>query len=316
MTQLARLEAGHAARGAMPTELPDYIVAPIAPPPKRIGPFRLTRRIGQGGMGDVWLGERDDGLFEQRVAVKLIQSHLSQAAASAFEAERRILAKLDHPDIVRLTGGGITDGGLPYLIMDYVEGIPFDEAVAALPLPQKVRLLIQAAKTVQFAHSQLIAHADLKPSNILVDTEGRVRLLDFGIAGLLGDEGETRAPTGAMTREFASPQRLAGAAPSIADDVYALGKLLGSLPCQSGRRDQFHSDTGSALHHFSFVGENGFAAVLLWHGIFGCRNSSDQSVRLLQWCHFGQLILDDQLNFKCVGKLCGSLPGEQWRIYL
>jgi eukaryotic-like serine/threonine-protein kinase len=229
LAALARIEAGHAVRAVMPTEFPDDWAASEPAPPERIGPFRLTKQIGKGGMGDVWLGERDDGLFEQRVAVKLIQSHLSASAASAFEAERRILAKLDHPDIVRLTDGGITESGLPYLIMDYVEGVPFDEAMAPLPLSQKVKLFIEAANTVQFAHSRLIAHADLKPSNILVDTEGRVRLLDFGIAGLLGDEGESRVPTGAMTREFASPQRLAGAAPSIADDVYALGKLLGLI---------------------------------------------------------------------------------------
>jgi serine/threonine-protein kinase len=228
LRELARIEAGHAARAAMPTILPDAVAAPLRPPPERIGPFRLTEQIGQGGMGDVWRGERDDGLFEQTVAIKLIQSHLSESAASAFEAERRILAKLDHPDIVRLTDGGVTDTGLPYLIMDHVEGVPFDAAVGVLPLDQRVRLFLQAASAVQFAHSRLIAHADLKPSNIMVDHEGRVRLLDFGIAGLLeGDE--TRPPSGAMTREFASPQRLAGAPPSIADDVFALGRLLGMI---------------------------------------------------------------------------------------
>jgi eukaryotic-like serine/threonine-protein kinase len=228
LAELARIEAGHAARGAMPTEFPETLSSAAAAPPERIGPFRLTEQIGQGGMGDVWRGERDDGLFEQTVAIKLIQSHLSASAASAFEAERRILAKLDHPDIVRLTDGGVTDAGLPYLIMDYVEGVPFDRAVAALPLDQRIRLFIQAASTVQFAHSRLVAHADLKPSNIIVDQEGRVRLLDFGIAGLLEGE-EARPPSGAMTREYASPQRIAGAPPSIADDVYALGRMLGLI---------------------------------------------------------------------------------------
>lgn len=223
-----RLEAGHAARGAMPTELPDSVVNPVAAPPARIGVFRLTERIGQGGMGEVWSGERDDGLFEQKVAIKLIQTHLDARARDAFDTERRILARLDHPAIVRLTDGGVTDQGLPYLIMDYVEGAPFDEAVASLPLDQRVALFLQATKAVQFAHSRLIAHADLKPSNIMVDVSGRVRLLDFGIAGLLG-EGEARAPTGAMTREYASPQRLDGAPPSIADDVFALGRILRAI---------------------------------------------------------------------------------------
>ncbi len=233
MACLAQIEAGHAARAAMPTEMPDWMAAPLVDPPGRIGPFRLTERIGYGGMGDVWRGERDDGLFDQTVAIKLIHRHLSASAAQAFEAERRILAKLDHPDIVRLTDGGATDDGLHYLIMDHVDGVPFDAAVAPLPLDQRIRLFRQAAATVQFAHSRLIAHADLKPSNILVDRDGRVRLLDFGIAGLLSGEGEATPPTGAMTREFASPQRLAGAAPSIADDVFALGRMLALIVGQS-----------------------------------------------------------------------------------
>ena len=223
-----RLEAGHVARGKMPTEMPQNLAAPIAPPPERIGVFRLTERIGQGGMGDVWAGERSDGLFEQKVAIKLIQANLDVRARGAFETERRILARLDHPAIVRLTDGGVTDEGLPYLIMDYVEGAPFDDVVSVLPIDQRIALFIQATEAVQFAHSRLIAHADLKPSNIMVDTSGRVRLLDFGIARLLGED-EARAPTGAMTREFASPQRLAGAAPSIADDVFALGRILGMV---------------------------------------------------------------------------------------
>ncbi len=237
MACLARIEAGHAARAAMPTEMPDWMAGPLVEPPGRIGPFRLTERIGYGGMGDVWRGERDDGLFEQTVAIKLIHRHLSTSAAQAFEAERRILAKLDHPDIVRLTDGGATDDGLNYLIMDYVDGVPFDAAVAPLPLDQRIRLFRQAAATVQFAHSRLIAHADLKPSNILVDGEGRVRLLDFGIAGLLSGEGVAAPPTGAMTREFASPQRLAGAPPSIADDVFALGRLLALVVGQTDDED-------------------------------------------------------------------------------
>ena len=237
MACLARIEAGHAARAIMPTELPAGIAGPRAEPPEQIGPFRLTERIGHGGMGDVWRGERSDGLFEQTVAIKLIHGHLSESAAAAFESERRILAKLDHPDIVRLTDGGVTDDGLHYLIMDHVDGVLFDEAVAPLPLDQRVRLFRQAAATVQFAHSRLIAHADLKPSNVMVDGEGRVRLLDFGIAGLLSSDGEARPPTGAMTREFASPQRQAGAAPSIADDVFALGRMLALIVGENGDAD-------------------------------------------------------------------------------
>lgn len=226
MERLARLEAGHAARAAMPTELPDWIAAPMVEPPGQIGPFRLVERIGQGGMGDVWRGERNDGLFEQQVAIKLIQGNLGPEGAKAFEAERRILARLNHPDIVRLIDGGITADGLPYLIMEHVEGVPFDAAIAPLDLRARMLLFSSAVQAVQFAHGRLIAHADLKPSNILVDTEGRVRLLDFGIAALLGGEDQRARPVGAMTREFASPERRAGAPPSVQDDVYALGRLL------------------------------------------------------------------------------------------
>ncbi len=229
LSRLARIEAGHAARAAMPTEVFDTPAGPGLEAPGHIGPFRLTARIGQGGMGDVWRGERDDGLFEQTVAIKLIRAHLGGEARRAFDAERRILARLDHPDIVRLTDGGVTPEGLPYLIMDFVEGAPFDEAVAPLPLSSRIALFRQAASAVQFAHGRLIAHADLKPPNILVDPQGRVRLLDFGIAGLLTGEGDGSSPVGAMTREFASPQRLAGAEPSIADDVFALGRILAGV---------------------------------------------------------------------------------------
>ena len=227
MDRVGKLELAHAARAAMATQVPGSPATALMEPPSRIGPFRLTQRIGYGGMGDVWRGERDDGRFEQVVAIKLIHAHLSGSAADAFAAERRILAKLDHPDIVRLTDGGETESGLPYLIMDYVEGVPLDEAVAGLQLRRRIAVFRQAASVVQFAHSRLVAHADLKPSNILVDAEGRVRLLDFGIAGLLSEDDAPPSPSvGAMTGGFASPQRLAGAAPSIADDVYALGMIL------------------------------------------------------------------------------------------
>ena len=237
LERVAKLELAHAARAAMATQVPGGAASALVEPPARIGPFRLGERIGYGGMGDVWRGERDDGRFEQVVAIKLIHAHLTGSAAQAFEAERRILAKLDHPDIVRLTDGGETEAGLPYLIMDYVEGGPLDEAVAALPLRQRIAVVRQAASVVQFAHSRLVAHADLKPSNILVDAEGRVRLLDFGIAGLLTGEGEPSPSVGAMTGGFASPQRLAGAAPSIADDVYALGMILSLVIGDDGNID-------------------------------------------------------------------------------
>jgi serine/threonine-protein kinase len=216
------------AAGILPTEFPDDIAGPALPPPERCGPFRLVRLIGEGGMGDVWLGQRDDGLYEQRVAVKLIRNRLIHVAGAAFAAERRILARLEHPNIARLIDGGIAADGTPFLVMEYVDGRPIDEAAAGMPIADRIRLFLKTADAVQFAHGQLIVHADLKPSNMMVDAMGRVKLLDFGIARLIDEEGE--APTTRpMTRAFASPERQEGGHSSIADDIHALGVTLGMI---------------------------------------------------------------------------------------
>jgi serine/threonine-protein kinase len=224
--RLAQLEAGHAARGAMPTEAVDAASAAFEEAPAKIGPYRLVEEVGRGGMGDVWRAERDDGLFEQTVAIKLIRTNLTPQALAAFDFERQVLAKLDHPNIVRLIDGGVTAEGRPYLIMDYVRGEPFDAGSAALGFQQKIALFIQAASAAQFAHERLTAHGDLKPSNIMIDAEGRVRLLDFGVSELIVADAPARTTPGAFTRDFASPQRRAGEPPSIADDVFALGRIL------------------------------------------------------------------------------------------
>lgn len=226
---LARVEAlersAAEADRALPTAFP---AGPrvLGPPPERIGPFRLVQRIGEGGMGQVWRGERSDGLFDQTVAIKLLWSHLTPLAGARFAEERRILARLEHPNIARLIDGGMLPDGTPYLVMEHVAGRPIDEAAASMPLRPAVALFVQAAEAVQFAHARLVVHADLKPSNILVDTDGRVRLLDFGIARLLDEEVEGASP---MTPDFASPERHAGEAPVVADDVYALGLVLERL---------------------------------------------------------------------------------------
>lgn len=197
------------------------------PPPAQVGAFRLVRRIGRGGMGDVWLGERADGLFEQRVAVKLIQRHALARAGAAFEAERRFLARLEHPGVARLIDGGVTPDGLPWLAIEYVDGRTVDAAAAGLTPGERVALLLAAAAAVQAAHARLIAHGDIKPGNIMVAADGQVKLLDFGIARLLDEEG---AGSGApLTPAFASPERRAGAPPSVADDVYGLGRTLAVL---------------------------------------------------------------------------------------
>jgi serine/threonine-protein kinase len=229
--RLAALEASATrASNAIPTLIPGSADAGEATiPPARVGAFRLTERIGRGGMGDVWAGQRDDGLYEQKVAIKLIQRHALHRAAAAFDDERRYLARLEHPNIARLIDGGVTEDGLPWLVLEYVEGLPIDEAAASMTDSKRVRLIVKAADAVQYAHSRMIAHADLKPSNIMVDATGRVKLLDFGIAALIGGDARTSVGSGPLTREFASPQRIAGQGPSVADDVFALGKTMGSV---------------------------------------------------------------------------------------
>jgi serine/threonine-protein kinase len=230
LARIAALERAGAAKVSMPTELPTGALdAALVPPPERFGPFAFVRPIGAGGMGEVWEGQRDDGLFDQRVAIKLIQPRLQVRAAEAFAAERRILARLEHPGIARLIDGGRTADGRPCLVMEFVDGQPIDEAGEGLPLAERLRRFAEAARAVHFAHTRLVAHGDLKPSNILVDREGRVRLLDFGIARLLGDDADALLLSGAVTSAFASPARLAGGLPSVADDVFALGRLLARI---------------------------------------------------------------------------------------
>ncbi len=174
----------------LPTELPgSEIREDETRPGAQAGAFRLVRRLGFGGMGGVWLGERNDGLYDQKVAIKFIPAGLVDLAGEAFRAERRILARLEHPNIARLIDGGVSPEGTPYLVMEYVDGLPIDEAVQGKTLQERVMLFIKAADAVQFAHARLVVHADLKPSNIFVDAQARVKLLDFGIARLLEGEG-------------------------------------------------------------------------------------------------------------------------------
>ena len=226
-----------AARVAAP--LLDAAAAAAGPVPDRIGPFRVVREIGRGGMGRVFLAERADGQFDQRVALKLIQ-HGAPGVLRRFVEERRILARLEHPGVARLVDGGVTDAGLPYFAMELVEGgAPIDRYCDArgLPLDQRLELFERVCDAVAYAHQHLVVHRDLKPSNILVTADGRVKLLDFGIAKLLGPPGapgaaaedaEAATHTGfsAMTPEFAAPEQVRGDPVSTATDVYALGVLL------------------------------------------------------------------------------------------
>ena len=204
---------------------------------ERIGPWRVLRELGRGGMGRVDLVERADGVYDQRAALK----RLGLAAADRvrqFIRERQILARLEHPGISRLLDGGVTDDGTPYLVMEHVEGEPITTAADArgLSVSDRVRLFLQVCDAVGYAHRHLVVHRDLKPSNVFVSEDGGVKLLDFGIARLLDDEadGGVRTALPALTPAYAAPEQVAGGAITTATDVYALGVLLYEL--LSGQR--------------------------------------------------------------------------------
>ena len=206
---------------------------------RRFGPYRALRMLGRGGMGTVWLAERADGLFTRRVALKLVHPSVAGAAAGErFAREREILASLDHPHIARLLDAGVTDDGQAYLALEYVEGAPINAYCDDnhLPLRARLRLFLQVASAVQFAHANLVIHRDLKPPNILVTRDGQVRLLDFGIAKLLhGRDADalelTQLDGGAFTPDYAAPEQIANGTITTASDVYALGVLLYELVC-------------------------------------------------------------------------------------
>ncbi len=202
---------------------------------RRIGAYRLVRLLGRGGMGAVYLAERADEAFRQRVAIKLLPWALATAEARhRFQLERQTLARLEHPHIARLLDGGETADGLPYLVMEYVDGEPIDQFCQRqdLDLARRLRLFREVCGAVAHAHRNLVVHRDLKPGNILVTADGVVKLLDFGIAKLLpgAETDETLPLTLAgrllLTPLFASPEQVRGEPLTTATDVYALGLLL------------------------------------------------------------------------------------------
>ena len=199
----------------------------------RIGPYKLDSMIGSGGMGDVWKGVRDDGLFDQDVAIKLMRpSRYAAESLRFFDTERRALARLTHPSISRLFDGGVTAEGLPWFIMELVDGEPLHVYADAhnLTTADIVALMAAICDAVQYAHAQLVVHADLKPSNILVDRDGAPHLVDFGIASLAQAHAEDSATIAfPSTPAYASPQRLEGETPTPADDIWSLGILLAGL---------------------------------------------------------------------------------------
>jgi serine/threonine protein kinase/Flp pilus assembly protein TadD len=201
---------------------------------RRIGPYRIVREIGRGGMGVVYLAARADGQFRKQVALKLIQAHLgAEEVVRRFRTERQVLATLEHPNIARLLDGGATEDGSPYLVMEYVEGEPIDRwcETRAVPERRRIELLRSVCDAVQYAHAQGIIHRDLKPGNILVTAEGRPKLLDFGIARVTNPElaegsGETTRGLAPLTPHYASPEQIRGEPATRASDIYSLGLVL------------------------------------------------------------------------------------------
>ena len=210
---------------------------------RRIGPYRVVRELGRGGMGVVYLAERDDGEFRREVAIKLLRnSPDAEELHRRFIAERQILASLSHPHIAQLLDGGTTDGQLPYLVMEYVDGLPMTAYCDrhGLDIASRLRLFVDVCRAVNSAHQNLVIHRDIKPGNILVTASGQVKLLDFGIAKLLNAAmgatavPHTRTAFRVMTPDYASPEQVRGEPLTTGSDVYALGVVLYEL--LAGRR--------------------------------------------------------------------------------
>ncbi|MEJ2545008.1 MAG: serine/threonine-protein kinase, partial [Calditrichaceae bacterium] len=206
---------------------------------KTLGEYTVSEVIASGGMGTVYRARRSDGAFKQDVAIKVIHHSLSTASfVERFRQERQILAKLNHPNIAQLLDGGITEDGLPFLVMEIVSGQPLNEYIKTnnLSIENRLKLFLQIGEAVKYAHSQLIVHRDLKPGNIFVTNGGQVKLLDFGIAKVFETDGndikvntityDEKAP---FTPEYAAPEQINGETISIVTDVYALGVILYEL---------------------------------------------------------------------------------------
>ncbi len=214
----------------------------------RLGPWQLVRGIGSGGMGEVFEARRHDGNFEQRAAIKLLHAG-AVAQHDRFHAERRILARLEHAGISRLLDGGVAEDGRPWMAMELVAGAPITAHClqSHATLVERLRLFEQVCDAVAYAHRHLVVHRDLKPANILVDADGRVRLLDFGIAKLLDQDAPVLTQTASvlLTPAYSAPEQISGGAVTTAVDVYALGLLLFEL--LAGCRPW--PETGSSLAH-------------------------------------------------------------------
>jgi serine/threonine protein kinase len=199
----------------------------------RIGAYNILEEIGRGGMGEVYRASRADGQYEKQVAIKVVRGGYDTAAVvDRFRHERQILASLDHPNIARLLDGGTTEEGIPYLVMELIEGTPIDQYcnVQRLNVTERLRLFLEVCSAVQYAHQHLVIHRDIKPGNILVTKEGTPKLLDFGIAKIFDPaSGSESTIAGPMTPEYASPEQIRNEPITTATDVYSLGVVLYQL---------------------------------------------------------------------------------------
>jgi tRNA A-37 threonylcarbamoyl transferase component Bud32 len=201
---------------------------------ERVGAYRLVDLIGQGGMGTVYLAERADEAYRARVAIKFVRGgYAAPELTRRFLAERQMLADLNHPGIARLLDGGATVDGTPYVVLEFIDGVPIDEwcDTRALPLRDRIELLLKVCEAVQYAHDHKVIHRDLKPSNILVTADGTPKLVDFGIAKLVSEGSEQQAVTALqmLTPAYASPEQIRGDPVSVTSDVYSLGVVIYKL---------------------------------------------------------------------------------------
>jgi serine/threonine protein kinase/tetratricopeptide (TPR) repeat protein len=244
--ELESLIASHEQAGTdfMSTPAAEGVIPNPAPPPRpsmigrRLGQYQILEQIGSGGMGEVYRAERIDQQYQKQVAIKLVRAGQdTDFIVSRFRNERQILASLDHPNIARLLDGGTTEEGIPYFVMDLIEGQPITEYCDSrnLPVAERLKLFSAVCSAVQYAHQRLIVHRDIKPSNILVTQDGTPKLLDFGIAKILEAESADGQPEPtltlfrALTPGYASPEQVKGEAITTASDVYSLGVVLYEL---------------------------------------------------------------------------------------
>ncbi|WP_257384978.1 serine/threonine-protein kinase, partial [Tahibacter caeni] len=233
---LALLETARSDRADALAALSERVAADDAHSGRRIGSWRLLRQVGRGGMGSVYEVAREDGVFVQKAALKLIRSdYAAPDFLARFSLERQILATLNHAGIAHLLDGGETEAGDPYLVMEYVDGVRIDAWCdeRQLDLDARLALFLQVAEAVDHAHARRVVHRDLKPSNIAVTGDGQVKLLDFGIGKVLDADGAAergeRTATQLFTPDYATPEQVLGRSAGVPSDIYQLGLLLYEL---------------------------------------------------------------------------------------